>query len=554
MEKKTRHFGFYIALILCFSWALFFMGCNEGQDGSAGESSVVIRIVHPPELNQYLSSLRESFYLSNPRIPGDIPVRLDFVSEAGPSAARRIANGELKTDSWITSSQSLLNLTNKKRVNLGPEQVDCITLFETPLVVTVNKQYQHLLGAEGGKVKWSKLMYNPNTDQAIVSEAPFRLALSHTQPNTSSTGFSSLVLLAHLAGLSSGQPLDVKTTLDLSNNLREILKRYESMVFAYPLGEEDLIYKAANSNSARVRMGFTTEQQLFQYSQRRKENDAEMSALLPEEGTIWQEFTFCNSKADWVTPAKHAGIKLLRETLTSPEAKIGAERLGYRVSDISAADRLAAGSKAAARPLAEVPRLGHLEGEMVSLMLKEWPNLRKPSALVFVLDASGSMEGDALSTARENFRRLLAVGSQRDIRALVTFSTNPKIEGDFSSNVQMLTRKLDQLQAVGGSAVYDGIKTALDLIARSEARAFRKLVLVLTDGDDKNSEISISSLLGIINRAKAERDFELQILAIKREGSDFSDLERIAQAADGKVRTLSMFEMDQVFQEISRGL
>jgi Mg-chelatase subunit ChlD len=102
--------------------------------------------------------------------------------------------------------------------------------------------------------------------------------------------------------------------------------------------------------------------------------------------------------------------------------------------------------------------------------------------------------------------------------------------------------------------VYDGIRAAIELIATSGLQPYRKSILVITDGQDKNSESTLQGLIDTINTKFSQYDVNLIVVAISREDNDFSDLERIVRAANGLFREAPMSRLTTVFQEIQRNL
>jgi hypothetical protein len=79
------------------------------------------------------------------------------------------------------------------------------------------------------------------------------------------------------------------------------------------------------------------------------------------------------------------------------------------------------------------------------------------------------------------------------------------------------------------------------------------MVVVFTDGDDKNSEISLTSLMSYSQRVAKQHDVNLFIIGVDRGGTDFSDLEKIAEVSEGTFRRSALIAMDSIFEEISRG-
>jgi Mg-chelatase subunit ChlD len=94
----------------------------------------------------------------------------------------------------------------------------------------------------------------------------------------------------------------------------------------------------------------------------------------------------------------------------------------------------------------------------------------------------------------------------------------------------------------------------MELIASSDLRSFRKSILVITDGQDKNSESTLQGLIDSLNTKLVQYDVNLIIVGIDRDEIDFSDLEKIARAANGLFREAPVTRLPTVLQEVQRNL
>ena len=110
----------------------------------------------------------------------------------------------------------------------------------------------------------------------------------------------------------------------------------------------------------------------------------------------------------------------------------------------------------------------------------------KPASreLVFVLDASGSMYGSPLGTAKAAMRGFLDNLGPDDAFSVIRFSDDASALGrrtlpNTKENVSRALRHIDSLQGQGGTMMVEGVKAALDF-PYSDDRA--RYVLFLTDG------------------------------------------------------------------------
>jgi len=110
-----------------------------------------------------------------------------------------------------------------------------------------------------------------------------------------------------------------------------------------------------------------------------------------------------------------------------------------------------------------------------------------PLHLVFLMDASKSMEGERVATARDaadRFARTLNYG--RDRAMLISFA------GDVQTHIPITSDRAALLGAIagldvrtGGTVLYDGVMAAIDALRLVDGR---KAILLLSDGRDESGD------------------------------------------------------------------
>jgi Ca-activated chloride channel family protein len=109
---------------------------------------------------------------------------------------------------------------------------------------------------------------------------------------------------------------------------------------------------------------------------------------------------------------------------------------------------------------------------------------RQPIELVFALDASGSMKGGPIRKATLAIRRALKQLSPRDTFHILRFADQveplgPQPVTATAANVERAAAWLDEVEARGGTDLYEGVRTALALPEPGERLRF---LVLLTDG------------------------------------------------------------------------
>lgn len=126
-----------------------------------------------------------------------------------------------------------------------------------------------------------------------------------------------------------------------------------------------------------------------------------------------------------------------------------------------------------------------------------------PGAVVILLDSSGSMSGERLSSAQraaESYLRALP----GDVPAgLVTFSGTPRLAAPLAVERERVHEGVRTAQAQGSTRLYDAIVLGAQTLSR--APGTRKM-LILSDGEDTDSERSLEEALALLRKYEITAD------------------------------------------------
>jgi len=117
----------------------------------------------------------------------------------------------------------------------------------------------------------------------------------------------------------------------------------------------------------------------------------------------------------------------------------------------------------------------------------------EPFNLVLLLDVSGSVE-ERMDFIRKAARDFLNTTSPQDRIAIISFRDDIQIISNFSTDRQMLSRKLDEIDAGGGTALYDAIGYVLADTLK-QLRGERTAIVIMSDGDDNKSFVPFPAIL-----------------------------------------------------------
>jgi VWFA-related protein len=125
----------------------------------------------------------------------------------------------------------------------------------------------------------------------------------------------------------------------------------------------------------------------------------------------------------------------------------------------------------------------------------------EPFNLVLLLDVSGSVE-ERIDFIRKAARDFLKTASRQDRIAIISFRDDIQIISDFSTDRQMLSLKLEDIDAGGATALYDALGYVLANTVK-QLRGERTAIVILSDGDDNRSFVPFPAILEAIMESGA---------------------------------------------------
>jgi len=117
----------------------------------------------------------------------------------------------------------------------------------------------------------------------------------------------------------------------------------------------------------------------------------------------------------------------------------------------------------------------------------------EPFNLVLLLDVSGSVE-ERMDFIRKAARDFLRTTSPQDRISIISFRDDIQVISDFSTDRAMLSKKLDEIDAGGGTALYDALGYCLSEPLK-RLRGERTAIVVMSDGDDNKSFLPFPAIL-----------------------------------------------------------
>ena len=180
-----------------------------------------------------------------------------------------------------------------------------------------------------------------------------------------------------------------------------------------------------------------------------------------------------------------------------------------------------------------------------------------PLTIAMLIDTSQSV------APKLKFEQEAAIGffqsilREKDRAMLVEFDSGVTLLQDFTSDPNKMAKEIKRLRAAGGTALYDAIyQTCDEKLIRETGR---KAIVILSDGDDESSKLSLHQALEMALRAESTI-FAISVskggffgVGSTKEGDNV--LRDMAQQTGGKVFfPFKVEELDDAFRQINQEL
>ena len=116
-----------------------------------------------------------------------------------------------------------------------------------------------------------------------------------------------------------------------------------------------------------------------------------------------------------------------------------------------------------------------------------------PVALGIVIDNSGSMR-DKREKVSQAVMNLVHASNPQDEVFVVNFNETPFLDQDYTSDVNLLQAAMHQVSSRGSTALYDAVVASASHL-RDNPRLTKKVLLVITDGQDNMSQETLQSAI-----------------------------------------------------------
>lgn len=505
------------SLLAVTALALVLTACTarhgDTDDPAAAEPGT-LRILASSELSDMASVLEQV------RKDTGVKVRPTYMGTL--DAVNLLAKGgaDGKYDALWLSSDAYLRL----RPEAAKKVVSQTPIMSSPVALGVRTARLNALGWKAGQVTWTQI------EQAVQDG---KLTYGMTDPARSHSGFATLISVA--SALSGAQ--SALTDADVGKatpRLREFFK-----------GQQLTSGSSGWLAAAYTRRGDVDA--LLNYESVLKGIPG-LTVIRPTDGVVTADYPLSSLTATDATT--RANVKRVTDALrTEAVQRLITTRTHRR--PVVASVPPAAGLDTTRRR--ELPFPG--SRSVADGLLDAYENdLRRPSRTVYVLDTSGSMEGDRLSRLKDALADLTGDFRDREEVTLMPFGSDVKrvtthvvSPADPKAGIAAIRADGEQLEADGGTAIYTSLEKAYTHLG-SGRDTFTSIVL-MTDGENTQGD-DAGDFDAFYRDDLAPAGKQVPVFTVLFGDSDRSELEHIAELTGGRLFDAQQGSLDGAFEEI----
>jgi Ca-activated chloride channel homolog len=462
--------GAAIAVTLsgCFPFGIG--GPSTIDDGSLDDGPTTLRIIAGSEVKDLVPILQEA--------ESAIGVKVALKYSGTLDGTQLVASGEadgVYDATWFPNNRYLSLLPGATSA-IGSS----VKIMSSPVVLGLRPAVAHRLGWDATAPTWADIA-------TAAGNGEFTYGM--TNPAASNSGFSVLVAVATaLSGTGSA------LTDDDINAVTPQLTNFFSA--------QKLTAGSSGWLADKFIADSTVVDGIVNYESVLKELEVDgqkLTVVTPSDGVVTSDYPLTMlTSAD---PSKKALFEKLTTWLTSTDIQQRIVTETHRRPGVPGIDT---GTEFGDGILFETPFPNTLD--VANTLIATYLNtVRAPAQTVFVLDTSGSMEGDRLAALQDALKGLagadtttsggFAAFRNREHVTLVPFDdvVGQAVqidvpEGDKSAALQQIRNEADSLYAANGTAIYDALERAYSLAVEQKAQrpdTFVSIVL-MTDGENQD--------------------------------------------------------------------
>ena len=445
--------------------ALLLAGCGDSSSSPDPNDANTLTVMAGSEVKDLVPLLDD--------IRSKTGVRLALSYSGTLDGAEAIAGGAATDVAWFSSGHYLSLLPGA-----GSRIVAQQKIMLSPVVIGVKKSVADRFGWTGNQnVTWKDI-------EAKSADGSFRFAM--TNPAASNSGF---VALIGVASALSGSSDSIDTGSIDTNAMRAFFKGQ-----ALTAGSSGFLADSYVRDQDSVDGIINYESILMSLNAGGKLHEP-LTLIYPKEGIVTADYPFMLLNA-----AKRNAYDKVTEYLRTPDVQ---KRIMTDTLRRPAVAGVALDPRFTTQTLIELPFPAKLDtiDKLITTYLDE---VRRPASAIFVLDVSGSMEGDRLDQLKTAMKALTGTDTTVTGRfarfrtheqvTIVTFASDVREVREFTiddtapdgPDMTAIREYVDGLRTYDGTAIYSGLERAYASVADQQAKDPNRLysIVLMTDGEN----------------------------------------------------------------------
>jgi Ca-activated chloride channel family protein len=471
------------------------------------------------EKDKWLKDVTKQFHEQKVKTSAGNVIVVDLEPMGSGQCIDTLLDGTRRPHLTSPASQVWINVANgRASQGAGPKTNGPLIeskgrLVRSPVVLAMWEEMVKAAGWEDKEVGWNHLA---DLIEELGKEGKGWGALgkkewgafkfAHTHPQLSNSGLLGVLAMAY-ARADSSRPL---TAADLKKEeVRSLMAEIQSSVLFYGESTGFLGNSMLARGPEKISAAVLYENEVIRIN-KAKAWPQRVLALYPSEGTFWCDHPAGLVHADWVTAEHQEAAQKYYDFLMAEPQQHQALAHGFRPGPGDAKTDAALGepftAKYGVNPAEPHKVLTHPNREAVEAVLQLWRNEQKGCRVVLAIDISFSMKSfKKLDRARTAAIELVQGLSDSSRLTLIAFNHEVKVllrEAPLDAKgKEEVIRRLNDLQAKGGTHLYDAVVEACDMLQVSPgstngsgAKSAMEAVILLSDGQDRDSKTSRASM------------------------------------------------------------
>lgn len=540
--------------------SLILSACSAVEQFIPGEQ-VVVSIAYGSEKREWLEPLVQQFNEARNQTSDGKTIVVEATAIGSIEAVRGIIDGTLQPTVWSPASSIYIPVANAEWKNTHADDLVVDTpndLVLSPVVIAMWRPMAQALGWPDKAIGWEDIAQLAASEEGWAAYGHpewGKFKFGHTHPAYSNSGITSIIAETY-AGLGKQRGL---TEADLqSPELLEFMTGVESSIIHYGTSTGFFAERMFERGPSYLSAAVLYENLIVAQEARRisgTSSQVAVVAIYPKEGTFWTNNPYAILNAPWVTPEQKEAAELFEAFLLDKPQQLKALEYGFRPADPSiplTAPLNAEHGVDITQPqtILEVPSASVITG-----IEGLWRTTKKPVDLIVVMDISGSMRGDKITTARSSLIQFVQKLDDRDRLRIDLFNDQIATLTPLTPIGEKRQQTIDSVSGIfeqNNTSLYDAtLKAYQDLLVEGNPDHIRAIV-VLSDGDDTASLASLDEVIQQIQASEEEGGNAIKVFTIAfGDDADSDILKQIAEPSGGKQYNSSPENIQKIYDEIA---